>query len=167
MTGKAVYTLLDLKDGFHQIKIYPEHTKYFAFTTSDGQFEYTRLPFGYSEAPAEFQKRIVQLLRPLIDKDKIIVYIDDVMIPTETVDENLEQVLLLLKRYNLELNFSKCRFLQSKIEYLGYVISDKGIILSMRHTEAVGNFLQPKNTRNAEVPWSFELFPEIHTRFCP
>ncbi|XP_025987306.1 uncharacterized protein LOC113003191 [Solenopsis invicta] len=59
--GKTVFTLLDLKDGFHQIRVCDEHTHYFAFATPDGQYEYRFLPFGYSEAPAEFQKRILHL----------------------------------------------------------------------------------------------------------
>lgn len=58
--NKSVFNLLDLKDSFHHIKVHPDHTKYFAFATPDGQFEYTRLPFGYCESPAEFQKRLIQ-----------------------------------------------------------------------------------------------------------
>lgn len=59
LSNKTVFTLLDMRDSFHQIKIHPEYTKYFAFATMDGQFEYTRLPFGFCESPAEFQKRII------------------------------------------------------------------------------------------------------------
>jgi len=84
-----VYTLLDLKDGFYQLKLEKDSTKYFAFATPDGQFEYTRLPFGYSEASAEFQKRIIQVLNSLIREDKIIIYMDDILIPSETVEQNL------------------------------------------------------------------------------
>lgn len=64
--GKIVFTLLDLKDGFHQIKVHSKHTQYFAFATPDGQYEYRYLPFGYSEAPAEFQRQILQILEPFI-----------------------------------------------------------------------------------------------------
>ncbi|XP_039311343.1 uncharacterized protein K02A2.6-like [Solenopsis invicta] len=78
--GKTVFTLLDLKDGFHQIRVCDEHTHYFAFATPDGQYEYRFLPFGYSEAPAEFQKRILQILEPFIKRDQILVYIDDILI---------------------------------------------------------------------------------------
>lgn len=54
LANKKVFTLLELKDGFHQIRVHPDDTKYFSFTTPDGKYEYLRLPFGYSEAPAEF-----------------------------------------------------------------------------------------------------------------
>lgn len=57
--NKKVFTRLDLKDGFHQIPIYPDSTKYFSFAMPGRQYEYTKLPFGYSEAPAKFRKRIL------------------------------------------------------------------------------------------------------------
>lgn len=71
LSNRTVFTLLDLKDSFYQIKLHPDHFKYFSFATPDGQYEYTRLPFGFCEAPAEFQKRIVQILQPLIKDDKV------------------------------------------------------------------------------------------------
>lgn len=147
LSNKTVFKLLDLKDGFHHIKLHPEHSKYFSFATPDGQFEYLRLPFGFCEAPAEFQKRIVQILQPLIRDDKVIVYIDDILIPSVSVEDNLKvlkQVLLLIKQYEFQLNYKKCSFLKTTIEYLGYVISPSGITLNTKHVEAVENFPQPK-----------------------
>jgi len=146
--NKSVFTLLDLKDGFHQIKVHPNSTKYFAFATPDGQSEYQRLPFGFSESPAEFQRRLLFILRPLIRNRKVIVYIDDVMIASETVEENLEilrEVLILFKQYGFELNFKKCKFLKRAIEYLGYVITPQGITISPRHTETIKNYPHPRN----------------------
>lgn len=98
--NKNVFSLLDLKDGFHNIKIYSEYTKYFAFATPDGQFEYVRLPFGYSKVPAEFQRRLIQILQSLIKEDKIIVYMDDILVPSISVKDNLsvlKMVMILLK----------------------------------------------------------------------
>lgn len=103
LNNKSIYTLLDLKDDFHQIKIYPSHTKYFAFATPDRQYKYLRLPFGFCETPAKFQKRLVMILQPLIKADEILVYIDDILIPSSTVEENidtLKQVLWELKEHN-------------------------------------------------------------------
>lgn len=123
--NKKWFTKLDLKDSFHQISIHPENTKYFAFATHSGQYEYVKLPFGYSEAPAEFQKRILSVFQPLIRSGKILTYIDDILIATKTVAENLEilgEVLNIMKQYSFELNWSKCRFLRSEIEYLGYLV---------------------------------------------
>jgi len=153
LINKSIFTLLDLKDGFHQIKVHDQSTKYFSFAIPDGQFEYTRLPFGYSEAPAEFQKRIIQILNPLIRQDKIIVYIDDILIPLKSVDENiqtLKETLILLKRYGFEINYKKCLFLKTKIEFLGYVISHNEASLSPRHTEAINKFKQPTNVHEVQ-----------------
>lgn len=148
LANKKVFTLLNFKDSFHQIRVHEDSTKYFSFATPDGQFEFVRLSFGYCEAPAEFQKRLIQILNPLIRDDKVIIYIDDILIPSETVDENLRtlsEVIIIFKRYGFELNLAKCKFLRKNIEFLGYIISAEGMTLSPRHTEAVRNYAQPRD----------------------
>lgn len=60
--GKRIFTKLNLRDGFHQINIHSDDTKYFAFSTFSGQYEYVKMPFGYLEAPAEFQKEYYKFL---------------------------------------------------------------------------------------------------------
>lgn len=148
--GKKIFTKLDLKDGFHQIAIHPDHTKYFSFATPSGQYEFIKMPFGYSEAPAEFQKRILQIFNDFIRSGKILVYIDDILIPTVTIRENLnilKEVLIRLKEYGLELNLAKCTFLRKEIEYLGYLISEEGISMCKRHVQAILEFPQPRNVK--------------------
>jgi len=148
LANKQVFTLLDLRDSFHQIRVHEDSTKYFSFATPDGQYEFKRLPFGFCESPAEFQKRLVQILQPLIRSDRILVYIDDVLIPSVTVEQNLQilrEVLLRLKNYRFELNYKKCQFLRKSVEFLGYVVSGDGITLSGRHVEAIFVFKQPGN----------------------
>lgn len=109
--GKSVFMLLDLKVAFIRsacTKIRGNTSRYFAIP--DGQFEYTRLPFGFCESPAEFQKRLIQILNPLIREDKVLIYMDDVLIPTETVEQNLvilKKILFILKKYNFKLNYRK------------------------------------------------------------
>lgn len=101
LANKFVFTLLDLRDGFHQIEVHEDSRKYFAFATPDGQFDYNYLPFGYSESPTEFQKRMIQILDSLDREGKVIVYIDDILISSESVDENLElleKVMTILKK---------------------------------------------------------------------
>lgn len=80
LKNKSVFTTLHLKEGFHNIKIYPDHTHYFSFATLDGQFEFNRLPFGYCEAPAEFYKCLMYILQPYIRCDLVITYMDDILI---------------------------------------------------------------------------------------
>lgn len=153
LANKKVFSLLDLKDSFHLIKVDEESRKYFAFATPDGQYEYTCLPFGYSDSPAEFQERLMQILNPLVRKDKVIIYMDDLLIATETVEENLKglkEVLSILKKYKFELNYKKCQFLKKQVEFLGYILSAKGITLSQRHTSAVLNFKEPRSVAEAQ-----------------
>jgi len=104
------------------------------------------LPFGYCEAPAEFQKRLINILEELIQGGKIIIYMD-MLIPSRTVADNLsvlKQVMIQLKKHNFQLNYNKCLFLRKSIEFLGYMISPSGITLSSRHIEAVKNFPLPR-----------------------
>jgi len=106
-----------LKESFHAIPISPEFTKYFSFATPDGQYEYVKLPFGYSESSAEFQKRLLCVLGTLIRQDEVLVYVDDILIPTETMDEKLRilsRYLYLLKQHAFEVNYKKCQFLKKK-----------------------------------------------------
>lgn len=140
--------MLDLKDSFRQINVHPNSTKYFAFATPDGQYEFKKLPFDFSESPAKFQKRLIQILSPLVREDKVLVYINDILIPSETVEENLsvlKQVLTILKNYGFEINISKCKFLRKRIEFLRYQISGDGITLSARHTDAILKYKKSSN----------------------
>jgi len=153
LANKSVFTLLDLKDGFHQIKVHNDSTKYFAFATPNRQFEYTRLSFGYCESPAEFQKRIMNLLDRLIREEKVIVYMDDILIASRSVDSNLDilkEVLTTLYFHGFELNLKKCLFLCDEIEFLGYQISSHGVTISDRHTEAIQNFKSPRNVKELQ-----------------
>lgn len=120
-----MFSLLELKDGFHQPKVHPDYTKFFAFFTPDGHYEYVKLPFGYYEAPKEFQEYLINKFQHLIRSDKIIIYIDDIFIATESMQENLEilkEVLTIFKSHGLILNYNKCQFLKTSIEYLRYII---------------------------------------------
>lgn len=88
------------------------------------QYEFKKLPFGFSESPAEFQKRVYDIFKDLVRSNKVQIYIDDILIATNDIEENLEiLVLILLKKYRLDLNLAKCSFLKTEIEYLG-IFSD-------------------------------------------
>jgi len=104
--SKSIFTLLDLKDGFH-------HRPHLVFSVHDclnrGYFQLARAVLG--EAPAEFQKRLVMILNFFIRQGKIIVYIDDILISSSTIQDNLnilKEVLIELKRYDFQLNLQKC-----------------------------------------------------------
>jgi hypothetical protein len=84
---------------------------------------------------------------------KILLYIDDILIPTVTVNENLlilREVLFLLKKYDLDLNLTKCVFLKKELEFLGYIVSGKGISMSDRHTQTIINYPRPINVKQVQ-----------------
>lgn len=133
LRGKRYFSLLDLKDGFHHVLMSKDSVKYTAFVTPFGQYEYVRMPFGLKNAPARFQRYVNEILGELIRRGDLVAYIDDFMIATETVEKHLEvlnEVYYLLVQNLLELRLDKCQFLWDEIEFLGYVVSEKGYVLA-------------------------------------
>lgn len=122
---KAKYFIsLDMASGFHQIPIHPNSTEYTAFVTPDGQYEYITMPFGLKNAPSVFQRAIFKALGDLA-YSYVVVYLDDVLITADSVDQALERldiVLNTLVNAGFSFNFSKCSFLKTSVLYLGYVI---------------------------------------------
>lgn len=100
--GKSVFTTLDLRDGFYQISVAEEDRKFLAFSTPEGHYEFNRLPFGYANSPAEFQGDIFFVFAKMINEKKILVYLDDLMIATNSCEENLNilrETLITLKKF--------------------------------------------------------------------
>lgn len=88
---KKIYSTLDLKNGFHHnIRMAESSIKYTAFVTPMGQFEYLKMPFGLTNAPRVFQRYIYRLFKPMIAKNKVTIYMDDILIATEDMNEHLD-----------------------------------------------------------------------------
>lgn len=133
LDGKKIFSLLDLKSGFHQVRMAESSIKYAAFITAEGQYEYTVMPFGLKNAPAEFQIYINTIFRDLLDKQLITVYMDDIMIATadtETHFKILTEVLKRLSDRGLKLNLDKSKFLYRKLDYLGYSVTADGLSMT-------------------------------------
>ncbi|XP_043258037.1 uncharacterized protein LOC122400580 [Colletes gigas] len=130
LKDKKYFSSLDLKDGFFHISMSAESIKYTAFTTPFGQFEFLRMPFGLKPAPTRFQRYVNEVISDLIRSGDVVVYIDDFLIATETIEHHfsvLKRVFRILVNNKLDLRLDKCKFLNTKIEYLGYVITAEGI----------------------------------------
>jgi hypothetical protein len=143
------FTSLDMASGFHQIPIAPNSIPKTAFVTPDGQFEYTRMPFGLANAPAVFQRAINVALGNL-KYDVALVYLDDILIPSVSVEEGYEKlrlVLIALRKAGFSVNISKCRFLMKTITYLGREISADGIRPDQRKVKAIKESLAPVNVK--------------------
>lgn len=113
LAGKTWFTNLNLKDRFHHVIVADESIKYTAFNTPDGHYEYVRMPFGLVNAPSVFQRFLSCIFRPLLESGKISLYLDDVLIAMEGLQENLkvlEEVLKIMAGHRLELRLDKCIF---------------------------------------------------------
>lgn len=117
LSNSHYFTSLDLKDGFHHVLINENSIKFTSFVTPDGQYEYLKMPFGLCNAPAAFQRYVNAIFRPLLEEGKILLYLDDILIATKTINENLKilrEVLDLMSKHKLELKFSKYHFKKKK-----------------------------------------------------
>lgn len=120
--------------------------KYTSFVTPDGQYEFLRMPFGLANAPSVFQRLMTQLYREM--RNKIVVYLDDIIIASQTIEEGIEiirEFLLKLNDYGLTLKLSKCKFMLTSVEFLGHEISCDGIKPGNQKIVCVENFKQPTN----------------------
>lgn len=150
LPNKKYFTSLDLKNGFHHVSVHENSIPFTSFITPHGQFEYVKMPFGLKNAPSVFTRYIRSIFECLLETGNILIYLDDILIATNTLDDHLimlEKVVNLLVRNNLRLNLEKCKFVQEKIEYLGYEINEKGISPNKRGIEAVTNYPVPQNTK--------------------
>lgn len=153
LAGKKYFTTLDLKDGFFHIQMHEDSIKYTSFVTPLGQYEYTKMPFGLKGAPLKFQRYVTQIFKNQIDVGEILVYLDDFLIATETIEHHfhvLEKVFKLLVANLLELRLDKCRFFQTKLDYLGYTITSEGIRPTNQGLEAIKKFPIPRSIKDVQ-----------------
>lgn len=147
--GNQYFTTLDLASGFHQIEMDPRDIEKTAFSINYGKYEYTRMPFGLKNAPAIFQRGMDDVLRKHIGK-RCYVYMDDVVVFGKTLEEHLENlkiVLETLQSANLKVQLDKSEFLHNKIEFLGYIIAQDGIMPNKNKIEAIEKFPEPKTIK--------------------
>lgn len=153
LKGKKVYSCLDLKNGFYHIKMAESSIKYTSFVTPMRQYEYLKMPFGLTNAPRVFQRYIYNVFRSMITQNKVLIYMDDIMIATEGIDEHLiilREVLEKAHDHNLRFRLDKCHFLYNQITYLGYLVDEKGIQPSPANVDSIVNYPLPRNTKDVQ-----------------
>ncbi len=154
--GKAQYfSTLDLAAGYWQIKVGEESREKTAFVTQQGLFEFRVMPFGLTNAPAVFQRlmqKVVSGLNSEEGPDFVGVYIDDILVYSQTLTEHLDhlrRVLERLRQAGLKLKPSKCHFIRQSVEFLGHVITPQGLKPNPRQVQAVQEFPVPKSVTQA------------------
>ena len=146
--GAKFFSTLDLFSGYWQIEIEEADKQKKAFTTDEDHFEFNRMPFGLTNAPATFQRLINNVLRPALKKYAL-VYLDDVIIFSKSIEEHIqhiEAVFELLRKVGLKIKLSKCTFLQREVEYLGHIVTEKGIGPDPKKLLSIKNYPTPKNS---------------------
>ncbi|GKA95618.1 putative nucleotidyltransferase, ribonuclease H [Tanacetum coccineum] len=146
LQGSQFFSKIDLRSGYHQLRVHEDDIPKTAFRTRYGHFEFTVMPFGLTNAPAVFMDLMNRVCRPYLDKF-VIVFIDDILIYSKTQEEHVEHlrlVLELLKKEKLYAKFSKCEFWLREVQFLGHVINGNGIHVDPSKIEAVKNWKAPR-----------------------
>ena len=152
--------------GFHQIAMHPDDQHKTAFSTPFGLFEYTRMPFGLCNSPAIFQRLMQNIFNDSVFQI-LLIYLDDLIIYSSTLDEHIERldkVITRLKENNLKLKGRKCHFFKEQVKYLGYVISSKGIATDPYKVDVVERWPRPDTVKYLR---SFLGFASYYRRFVP
>lgn len=138
---------LDLRSGYHQIRVHPTDTPKTAFRTCDGHYEFMVLPFGLTNAPSTFQAAMNDLLRPYLRKF-VLVFFDDILIYNSTYVDHLSHlhtVLNLLVTNQFFAKLSKCVFAVSSVHYLGHIISDGTMAPDPSKVAAIKEWPMPRS----------------------
>ncbi|GJT38933.1 putative reverse transcriptase domain-containing protein [Tanacetum coccineum] len=146
LQGSQFFSKIDLRSGYHQLRVHEDDIPKTAFRTRYGQFEFTIMPFGLTNAPAVFMDLINRVCRPYLDKF-VIVFIDYILIYYKTREEHVEHlrlVLELLKKEKLYAKFSKCEFWLREVQFLGHMINGNGIHIDPSKIEAIKNWKAPR-----------------------
>lgn len=158
------FSKIDLKSGYHQIRISPGDEWKTAFKTREGLFEWLVMPFGLSNAPRTFMRIMNQALRPFIGRF-VVVYFDDILMFSSSLaehEDHLRQVLSVLHSQKFYAARQKCEFGVTEVLFLGYIVSDKGLAVDNSKIEAIRSWPPPKTVSDV---CSFHGLASFYRRF--
>jgi hypothetical protein len=149
LVGAKVFSKIDLRSGYHQIKIRASDIPKTAFSTRYGLYEYLVMSFGLTNAPAYFMYLMNSMFMPELDKF-VVVFIDDILVYSKNEDEHTEHLHIVLQRlrdHRLYAKLSKCEFWLREIKFLGHTISQDGISVDPEKVQEVMNSKPPTTVR--------------------
>ncbi|KAL0537838.1 hypothetical protein IC582_026827 [Cucumis melo] len=145
LQGATVFSKIDLRSGYHQLRIKDEDVPKTAFRSRYGHYEFIVMSFGLTNAPAVFMDLMNRVFREFLDTF-VIVFIDDILIYSKTEaehEEHLRMVLQTLRDNKLYAKFSKCEFWLKQVSFLGHVVSKAGVSVDPAKIEAVTGWTRP------------------------
>uniref|UniRef100_A0A2N9I8T4 Reverse transcriptase n=1 Tax=Fagus sylvatica TaxID=28930 RepID=A0A2N9I8T4_FAGSY len=170
LQGAQVFSKIDLRSGYHQLKIKSEDIPKTAFRTRYGHYEFLVMPFGLTNAPAVFMDLMNRVFHEYLDRF-VIVFIDDILVYSKSLEEHedhLRIVLQILRDKKLYAKLKKCEFWLNQVVFLGHVVSKDGITVDPSKIEAVVSWDRPTNvSENAKFEWKEECeksFQELKQR---
>ncbi|CAJ2633448.1 unnamed protein product [Trifolium pratense] len=147
LVGACVFSKIDLRSGYHQIRVKTEDIPKTAFRTRYGHYEYSVMPFGVTNAPGVFMEYMNRIFHSFLDKF-VVVFIDDILVYSKSEEEHKEHlqiVLQILKEKKLYAKLSKCEFWLKEVSFLGHVISSGGIAVDPAKVDAVLQWGTPES----------------------
>jgi hypothetical protein len=162
--GSCIFSKIDLKSGYHQIRIKEGDEWKTAFKTKYELYEWLDMSFGLTNAPSTFMRLMNHVLRAFIGKF-VVVYFDDILIYSKDLNEHIEHlkyVFDVLKCEKLYANFKKCNFCMEKVVFLGYVVGTTGIEVDEEKVKAIKEWPTPKSITEVR---SFYGLASFYRRF--
>jgi hypothetical protein len=166
LAGAKVFSKIDLRSGYHQIKIKPCDIPKTAFSTRYGLYEYLVMSFGLTNALAYFMYLMNSVFMPELDKF-IVVFIDDILIYSKTDEDHANHIRIVLQRlrdHRLYAKFSKCEFWLDSVKFLGHTISSEGISVDPTKVQEVMDWKPPTSIHQIQ---SFLGLAGYYHRFIP
>uniref|UniRef100_A0A2N9F1P0 Reverse transcriptase domain-containing protein n=1 Tax=Fagus sylvatica TaxID=28930 RepID=A0A2N9F1P0_FAGSY len=162
--GSCIFSKIDLKSGYHQIRMKEGDEWKTAFKTKYGLYEWLVMPFGLTNAPSTFMRLMNHVLHAFIGKF-VVVYFDDILVYNKDLNEHIEHlryVFDVLKCEKLYANFKKCNFCMEKVVFLGYVVTTTGIEVDEEKVKAIKEWPTPKSITEVR---SFHGLASFYRRF--